>query len=123
MTESQEIVRAYGAAWLATDPGERRAHLEQAWADDGIYIDTNTRVEGREALAQLIEQTHTAFPGHIVELTSGALGFKGYLQFTWHMRRPDGEILLTGTDFARQGDDGRLVELIGFFGAPPPLDD
>jgi hypothetical protein len=43
------IVASYAAASDPHDEGERRALLERAWADDGVYCDPTALVEGREA--------------------------------------------------------------------------
>ena len=46
---TQQIVEAYGAAWNEPDQAKRRALLDQAWADGGVYTDPQSHVEGREA--------------------------------------------------------------------------
>lgn len=48
-TTTQQIVEANGAAWNETDETKRRALLENAWADGGVYTDPQSHVEEREA--------------------------------------------------------------------------
>ena len=45
-----EAVTAYASAWAEADEETRRALLEKAWTDDGVYMDPTALVEGREAL-------------------------------------------------------------------------
>jgi hypothetical protein len=45
-TEASGIGASYAAAWDAHDEGERRALLERAWADDGVYCDPTARIVG-----------------------------------------------------------------------------
>ena len=49
-----EIVSAYGAAWLEPAEEQRCQLLAQAWAEDGTYTDPIRHVEGRDALSQTI---------------------------------------------------------------------
>lgn len=65
------IVASYAAAWDAHDEGERPALLEGAWADDGVYCEPPTLVEGREALTSHIGGFHERGPGARVESSSG----------------------------------------------------
>ena len=51
---AQEAVDLYGSAWGELDEAKRRAILEKAWAEDGVYTDPTAYVEGREALVQHI---------------------------------------------------------------------
>lgn len=44
---TQEIAEAYGAACNEPDEAKRRALLENSWADDGVYTDPQSHVEGR----------------------------------------------------------------------------
>jgi hypothetical protein len=108
-TEASGIVASYAAAWDAHDEGERRALLERAWADDGVYRHPTALVEGREALIAHIGGFHERVPGARVESTTGR-----------RMLGPEGTVALEGMDFGELGDDGRLKRIVGFFGPFPP---
>jgi hypothetical protein len=114
------IVASYAAAWDAHDEGERRALLERAWADDGVYCDPTALVEGREALIAHIGGFHERMPGARIESTTGVDAHGGHLRFGWRMLDPQGAIALEGIDFGELGDDGRLKRIVGFFGPFPP---
>jgi hypothetical protein len=115
-----EVVATYAAAWNERDESGRRALLERAWTDDGVYADPTALAEGREALVEHIGGFHARMPGFRIELASGVDGHGGRLRFAWHMVDPQGQVALEGLDFAEQGPDGRLTRIVGFFGLLPP---
>jgi hypothetical protein len=43
------------------------------------------------------------------------------VRFLWRLVRADGSHGDISIDFGEAGPDGRLVKIIGFFGAPPSL--
>ena len=43
------------------------------------------------------------------------------VRFLWRLVRADGSCGDTSIDFGEVGPDGRLVKIVGFFGAPPAL--
>ena len=101
------VVTAYGSAWNEPDEAARRHLLESAWADHGTYCDPTANVEGREALVAHIGALHVAMPGHTIDVV---------------MHSPDGSAVLEGMDYGHLADDGRLQQIVGFFGPFPSLD-
>jgi len=116
-----EALATYGAAWVEPDADKRRALLEVCWSDDGHYMDPNGTARGRDALADLISEFQAQVPGARIELTSGASVHNGRIYFNWQMVTADGKVVVEGVDFGRLGKDGRLREIVGFFGPPPGL--
>ena len=121
MTNVDELVNAYLAAWLAGDEAECRHHLEISWSEDGAYQDPNADVLGREALVQHIAAFHKRYPGTKVILVSGVDHHHGKVHFLWKVVNPEGETMLDGRDFGEVGPDGRLRRNTSFFSPPPPL--
>jgi hypothetical protein len=117
-----EVIRAYGQAWLEPDAAARRALLETAWADDGVYQDPMGEARGREALVRHIGAFHSSAPGARIELTTGFSEHHGAVHFGWRMVAADGRVQVEGVDFGRLAPDGRLESVTGFFGDPPPLE-
>jgi hypothetical protein len=115
-----QVLKAYGDAWAEPDTNKRRRLLETAWADDGLYQDPSGEAAGRESLVAHIGGFHTSFPGARIELTSGTDRHHDRIRFAWRMVTADGTVAVEGVDFGRVGADGRLTEIIGFFGAKPP---
>ena len=121
MPATEEILKAYGAAWATADENERRKFLEYCWHVEGVYQDPSSDIHGREALVQHIGNQHLAFPGSRVELTSGFSEHHGKIQFNWQFVTSSGEVAIKGIDFGTLGEDGKLVQIVGFFGPPPAL--
>jgi hypothetical protein len=116
----EAVVAAYGASWAETDPDRRRALLEQAWADDGVYEDPTGRAEGRDALVDHIGGFQQAMAGHSIELRSGVDTYGSVFRFAWAMCDPTGAEVMEGVDFGDLSGDGRIARIQGFFGPLPP---
>ena len=119
MANVEETVRTYSAAWSETDPDARRALLETAWADTGLYQDPMGRADGRDALVAHIGGVLSQFPGAGIEITSGVDHHNNALRFNWQMRLGDGSIMVEGVDYGTLAEDGRLQSITGFFGPVP----
>lgn len=119
--DTGKMVAAYGAAWLEPDAERRLEYLERCWSENGCYTDPTVSLEGRQALADHIGGFHAQMPGARIELTSGASAHHTRLYFKWRMVGADGKVAVEGVDFGRIADDGRIAEIVGFFGPPPAL--
>ncbi|MCR9107921.1 nuclear transport factor 2 family protein [Marivita sp. XM-24bin2] len=120
MDSLTQVLKAYCDAWCARDEEDRRALLEEAWAEDGLYQDPSGEARGRDSLVAHIGQVHAQFPGAQIELTTGVDAHHDRIRFAWRMMLPDGSVPVQGIDCGRVGADGRLTEIIGFFGPQPP---
>ncbi|MEH2557778.1 hypothetical protein V1286_005307 [Bradyrhizobium algeriense] len=116
-----KIVTQYMAAWNEPDDAARHALLEQCWSDNGVYLDPNVSLAGRDALATKIGEALASRPGARLEFMSGIDVHHHVVRFLWRLVRADGTSGDTSIDFGEVGPDGRLVKIFGFFGAPPPL--
>jgi len=119
MANTNEIVRAYMAAWNEKDEGKRRELLEKAWADAGRYTDPMSDAPGRDALIALISQFQQQMPGASITATSGIDEHHGRLRFAWKMTARDGSTGMEGIDVGQLAEDGRLQNITGFFGPLP----
>ena len=120
MTSMSQVLKAYSAAWSEPDADKRRSLLIESWAEDGLYQDPASEAIGRDSLHALIGKVHARFPGARIELTSGVDAHHDRIRFAWRMVLADGAVPVQGIDCGRIGADGRLTEIIGFFGAQPP---
>ena len=116
------IITKYADAWNETDPAARAALLEDAWADDGHYVDPTAEVRGREALSAVIDGFQASLPGAVIVATSGALELHGLVHFTWAVVDASGGTLSEGLDVGQRAADGRLELISGFFGPLGPLE-
>ncbi|TQV73329.1 nuclear transport factor 2 family protein [Denitrobaculum tricleocarpae] len=115
-TELAALIDRYCAAWRERDAGARAAILEAVWHDDGRYSDPTVEVEGRIALCNLIGETQARFPGSEVVRLSEVDSHHGTFRFTWKMQTGEGKQLPESIDFGRLSSDGRILEIVGFFG-------
>jgi len=118
--DSRATLTRYMAAWNEADAAIRQNLLEQCWADDGVYVDPNVELAGREQLSQHIAKVQATRPGARVEFMSGIDIHHHVVRFLWRLVRPDGTVGDTSIDFGEIGSDGRLTKIIGFFGEAPP---
>jgi len=123
MTDVNEIVCAYGKAWLEPDEAERRRLLQISWSEHGVYQDPNASVAGREALVRHIADFHKRLPGTKIAFSSGVDHHHKAFHFLWKMIGPDGKVTVEGRDFGEFDHDGRICRIAGFFGQPPALPD
>jgi hypothetical protein len=119
MAEMSEAIAAYVAAWNETDERKRRALIDKAWADDGLYVDPMLEGRGRETLSEFIAGFHKQAPGASIVMTSGIDQHHNQIRFAWAMKQADGTTALEGIDAGELAEDGRISRISGFWGAPP----
>ncbi|MBV8713914.1 MAG: nuclear transport factor 2 family protein [Chloroflexi bacterium] len=117
---AEATVLAYLRAYVTPDMSERRALLDQCWAEDGVYQDPNTRLEGRTNMLASIESFHQRLPGATFKMASGVDEHHGMLRFRWTMLGADGTAQVEGFDIGELDAAGRLKRITGFFGPFPP---
>lgn len=110
------MVAVYGDAWNEPDEERRRALLETAWADDGVYCDRTVRAEGREALIANITGFQQQWNGVRIEIRSRVDEHANNFRFAWAMVDADGNVVMEGVDFGRTDPDGRIASITGFSG-------
>jgi hypothetical protein len=118
--DAAEAVNTYGATWNEPDEQKRRALLDRAWSDDGVYMDPTAQADGRDALLAHIGGFQAMMPGHTIEMTSDVDAHGNVFRFAWNMRNGN-ETVLEGMDYGELADDGRIRRIVGFFGPFPPL--
>jgi hypothetical protein len=122
MLSPTEVVTAYAAAWAEPDEAARRALLEKAWADDGVYSDPTAHVEGRDALVSHIAGFLATAGSTRLERSSGVEVHHSSLRFAWRVVAADGKVVAEGFDYGELAEDGRLEKIVGFFGPFPKLE-
>jgi len=120
MTNVNELVVNYLAAWNEREPKRRRELVAKVWINDGIYIDAHRRGVGHEGIDAMIKTAQEMFPGYRLHLVSGIEAQNGYVRFSWGAGgAPEAPLYLGGTDFAIVGEDGRFKSVAGFTDAAP----
>ena len=113
------MVRTYVQAWHERDETTRRRLLEQSWAEDGVYTDPDSTIEGRAALIEAIADFHQRRPDVRIEVRSPVDGFGRHFRFVWATVDGDDEVLREGIDVGQLDEDGRITSIVGFFGIVP----
>jgi SnoaL-like protein len=120
MSNINEIVVRYVAAWNERDPKRRRDLIANTWREDGIYRDAHRHGEGHDAIDAMIDAAQHQFPGYRIALKSGIEAHSDYARFSWAAGgTSDAPLYLGGTDFVVVADDGRLKSVVGFVDAAP----
>jgi hypothetical protein len=71
MTNVNETVVRYIAAWNERDPKRRRELVAATWAEDGSYIDAHRHGKVHGAIDAMLATTQAQFPGYRLNLISG----------------------------------------------------
>jgi hypothetical protein len=119
MSDVTTIVDSYLAALSEGDAAERAKLVSQAWAEDGRFVDPLLDVRGHDAIGDIAVAVGEQFPGHAFRRTSGIDTHHDRVRFTWALFGPDGTVALSGIDVGEVAEDGRLRQIVGFFGDAP----
>lgn len=117
LADPTSVVDAWLVAYAQPDLAQRRQSIQQIWAADGTLIDPPFDGAGHEALSGMVDVVLTHYAGHTFRRTTRVDLHHGYARYGWELVGPDGAVAVGGTDIARFGDDGRLTQVVGFFGA------
>ena len=120
MSNVNETVVSYIAAWNERDPKRRREFVAAAWAEDGNYIDAHRHGSGHGAIDAMLATTQAQFPGYRLNLVSGIEAHNNFVRFSWAAGgTQEAPLYLGGTDFATLASDGRFKSVAGFVDAAP----
>jgi hypothetical protein len=120
VTTLTTTVDTYLAMWNEPDPAARADLIATAWAADGHYVDPVQEARGHDALSDMVAAVHQQFPGQVFTRTSEVDTHHEALRFGWQLGTPDGEtVTVAGIDIGQLAPDGRLHQIVGFFGDLP----
>jgi hypothetical protein len=120
MSNANEVVVRYLAAWNETEPKRRRELVAKAWTDDGTYVDAAREGRGHDSLDAMIATAQGHFPGYRLRLASGIEAHHEYLRFSWVAGgTAEAPLYIKGTDFVVVAGDGRIRSVVGFVDAAP----
>jgi hypothetical protein len=119
MSDFDIVVQRYLTAWNETDPGRRRAAVEEAFAPDVRYTDPVAVVEGHAALDGLIGAVQAQFPGFVFTPGGPVDAHHEQARFTWNLGPAGQEPVVVGFDVAELGPDGRIRTVLGFIDRAP----
>lgn len=107
------------AAWNERDPSRVRGHLEKALTAKVHFVDPSIDLVGIDAFEANVHRVHEQIPGAVYSRTSPVDGHHRHYRYHWAIHR-DGELLLAGFDVTIIDAEGRVEQVIGFFGPLEP---
>jgi len=119
MSDINETVERYIAAWNETDPAARRAAIDTLMTPDVTYIDPIAVAEGTEAFDATIAAVQGQFPDFRFRLVGAPDAHHGQARFTWELGPAGGEAPVVGFDVAVLAPDGRIRAVYGFLDKVP----
>ncbi|MBS0522634.1 MAG: nuclear transport factor 2 family protein [Proteobacteria bacterium] len=120
MSNVNEVVVRYLAAWNEREPKKRRELVAKTWAEDGTYVDAARDGKGHDSLDAMIATAQGHFPGYRLNLASGIELHHDYVRFSWAAGgTTDAPLFIKGTDFVVLAGDGRIKSVVGFTDAAP----
>ena len=120
MSNPNELVARYIAAWNERDAKRRHELVVKTWSEAGTYVDAHRHGEGHDGIDAMIESAQRQIPGYQLRLRSGIEAHNGYVRFSWAAGGSEqAPLYLGGTDFAIVSGDGRFQAVTGFVDAAP----
>ena len=115
-SDATTAVDRYLAALNEPDAGRRRELIAGAWTPDGGMTDPPLTGQGHEGIAQLGDALHAHYAGHVFRRTTEVDVHHDRYRFGWTLVGPDGAVATTGLDTGVLAVDGRVGQVVGFFG-------
>ena len=101
MSNVNETVVRYLAAWNERDPKRRRQLVAATWTEEGSYIDAHRHGHGHGAIDAMLAATQAQFPNYRLSLVSGIEAHNNFVRFSWGAGgTAEAPLYLGGTDFA-----------------------
>jgi len=122
MTVLADTIDTHLAAYCDPDPVRRAERVTAVWTADGELLDPPLEGKGTEAIAALADAVLAHYPDHRFRRTTSVDEHHGWARYGWVLDDPAGAPVLTGTDVVRVDGDGRLAQLVGFFGELAPVE-
>jgi hypothetical protein len=122
MSDLTTLIDSHLAAYGDPDSTRRAAVVQRIWAAGGQLIDPPLAATGHAQINQQADQLLSQFPGHRFARSSGIDAHHGTARYAWKLIGPAGAVVLEGIDIAQVDAQGRLTQVIGFFGPLPALE-
>jgi hypothetical protein len=120
MSNVNELVERYIAAWNERDPRKRRELVARAYTEDANYTDPHRSGDGHDGISAMIATVQEHFAGYSFRLKSDVDAHNDRVRFQWEAGgTPDAPLHFVGTDFALVAGDGRLKSVTGFVDEMP----
>jgi hypothetical protein len=116
MTDIATTVDAYLAGYGEPDADRREALMHQAFTDEATLIDPPLEGRGRAGIVSMAATVQSLYPGHRFRRASAIDEHHGFARYAWQLLTPDDTVALSGLDVVEVAEDGRIRQVVGFFG-------
>jgi hypothetical protein len=118
MSNLEQIVDRYLAAFNETDDGRRGEMLQGLYTSESTYTDPHVQVRGPQGVEAFIAQTQERFPGYTFKLGGPVDAHHEQARFQWHAGPPEQPDMFVGFDVIVT-DGERIRDVYGFMDAAP----
>lgn len=110
------IIETWAQAWSESDEARRIELLRQAATPDCAYTDPNVDLAGHTAISTYMAGFQESAPGARF-VTTAFKSHHDHCLVQWNMVGADNTILSPGVSAGTFDSEGRLLQMVGFFGA------
>ena len=121
LVDLESTVDTHLAGYCEPDAGRRLELLADGVGPDGQLIDPPFDGTGHDGIAEMVDAVLGHYPAHTFRRTSGVDAHHAFARYGWELVAPDGTVAVAGTDVVTLDADGRIAEIVGFFGELPPV--
>jgi hypothetical protein len=108
------------AAWNERDLDKIRSHLDAALSPDVHFVDPDNDIRGIDAFEEMVRALRTRLPEMVCARESAVDGHHDRYRYEWSVS-VGGTVLMPGFDVTTLDEQGRVVQVDGFFGPLPAL--
>jgi hypothetical protein len=112
----ETLVDSHLAAYCEPHAPTRSDVFRTIWNAQGRLVDPPLESHGHDGMGEQAAALLQQFPGHRFVRTSAVDRHHEFARYQWELRRPTGDRVLEGVDFMTLDADGRLLQIVGFFG-------
>ena len=121
MSNTNELVDRYIAAWNERDSRKRRELIAKTYTEAANYVDPHRSGDGHNGIDTMIADVQGRYAGYSFRLKSDVDTYQGRVRFQWEAGgTPDAPLHFVGTDFGVISSDGRFESISGFVDEAPP---
>lgn len=117
----ESTIDTHLAGYCEPDAERRIELLRAAWSDEGRLIDPPFDGTGPDGIATMVDAVLGHYPDHTFRRTTAVDAHHAYARYGWELVAPDGTVSVGGTDVVTFDADGRIAEIVGFFGDLAPV--
>ena len=114
--DRSQCIDLYCSAWNEPHHDKRVAILRRVATLDVSYIDPTVDLCGIEMPMWHVDLVAAKYPGSTIARTTAIDSVGPYARFGWRKILSDGKALPDSADIVRFTSDGKLLQVIGFFG-------